>query len=452
MKKLKQNLYIDCSATYYLGINTGIQRVVRNIVKRTTLIAEKNGISCIPVVSRFGEFWQSEQFRVLHVSSETLNSMVRRGSSISVRLEAHEKAVLKQCEQFKGLIVYAYAISAIRRLVRYAGYAILQTPFLTAWVAGRIQRLQPGPGDLLLMPDAFWAYDVLSPLQKKRYKHLAVIPMIHDLIPLTHPQYCDANFIRTFRKLLPKLCRRASAFICISHATRQTLQQFLLEGNLMREHDLPMALWYSGSDLASEPDAGIDKLPIRDEIRIADASQLRYLMVGTIEPRKGYDYVFHTFSALWEEGRTDTLVIVGRIGWMCEALLQSMLQSPYYERYLFVYTDANDRELDHLYRTASALIFASRVEGFGLPMVEAMQNGLQIIASDIDVFKEIGGNYPKFFKVGDQEALKTIIINFDPATQRHDSLSSWYTWDEAAFELMTTTIRLAKTYNAEWPQ
>lgn len=443
MKHFDQTLFIDCTATYYLGLNTGIQRVVRNIVKRARTIAQENDIDVIPVVSKFGQFWQSEEFEKLNVSSAPVKSMVKSGSAIAIRLESHEKSVLKRTETLPPLIVYAYVVSAMRRLLRYAGYALLQAPFVGAWATGRVKRAKPKPGDVLLMPDAFWAFDVISPLEKPRYRVLDVIPVIHDLIPLTHPKFCDANFIRVFERILPKICARSSGLICISNATRHALDSYLSSENLTREHQLPKAIWYSGSDLASEPDAGIEKMELRESIQALSNAGSSFLMVGTIEPRKGYDFLFETFTKLWESGRQEHLIIVGRVGWMCEDLIQQMERSRYHGRLLHVYIDANDRELNYLYKSANALIFASRAEGFGLPLVEAMQHALPVLASDIEVFREIGGDSIDYFRVDDPESLIRAVIQFEETKHEPKKPAPWHSWEEATERLLTTTIDVA---------
>lgn len=442
MKPTRHTVYIDCTATYHLGTNTGIQRVVRNIVKRATRTSGRSHVRCVPVVAKYGQFWQAGDFDALHVSSVSQTAAPRKPHAIAARLDAHEKAVLGHCARFKGLLVYAYGVSALRRSLRYWGCTVRQLPFARAWLTGRMKRVRPIPGDILLMPDAFWAYDVISPLFKRSYSAWSVIPMIHDLIPLTHPEYCDARFTHGFRELLPRLCRVADAFICISHATQRRLQTYLSDAGMTRQQALPMAVWYSGSDLSSEPDAEIDRLPLRQAVRETPAPGTRFLMVGTLEPRKGYDYVFDAFTSFWNDGGTDSLIIVGRVDSLCEPLLQRMRQSPNHGRFLFVFTDANDRELSHLYRNAHALIFASRVEGFGLPLVEAMQNGLRVIASDIDVFREIGGDHLTYFTAGDANALKQTLVDFAP-NDPGASTGSWHTWDEAATELIASAVRLS---------
>ena len=100
----------------------------------------------------------------------------------------------------------------------------------------------------------------------------------------------------------------------------------------------------------------------------------------------------------------------------------------------------SDSELDYAYRHSSALIFASRCEGFGLPLVEAMQYGLPVLASDIPVFREIGGDYPIYIDTRDHRPLYDAIRGFDaknaevPRAQRNPR--AWLSWSDSARMLL----------------
>jgi alpha-1,2-rhamnosyltransferase len=117
-----------------------------------------------------------------------------------------------------------------------------------------------------------------------------------------------------------------------------------------------------------------------------------------------------------------------------------MRSHPEHGRRLFWFEDGSDAELDFAYRHAAALIFASRFEGFGLPLVEAMQYGLPVLASDIPVFREIGGDYPDFFQPGDELAIYDAVRRF--ADSRISSPNKtrtpkpWPSWTDSARMLL----------------
>lgn len=69
----------------------------------------------------------------------------------------------------------------------------------------------------------------------------------------------------------------------------------------------------------------------------------------------------------------------------------------------------SDRELSHLYKGAQALVFPSLMEGFGLPVLEALRAGCPVIASDIPVFHELFGSTLAYFNPHDENSLVTIL-------------------------------------------
>jgi alpha-1,2-rhamnosyltransferase len=106
---------------------------------------------------------------------------------------------------------------------------------------------------------------------------------------------------------------------------------------------------------------------------------------------------------------------------------------------LFWFEDGSDAELDFAYRHAVALIFASHCEGFGLPLVEAMHYGLPVLAADIAVFREIGGDYPDFFQAGDERAIYDSVRGFASRRSESDAThtpESWLSWADSARMLL----------------
>jgi glycosyltransferase involved in cell wall biosynthesis len=128
-------------------------------------------------------------------------------------------------------------------------------------------------------------------------------------------------------------------------------------------------------------------------------------MVGTIEPRKSHAQVLDAFELLWQRGSDAMLVIVGRPGWMTAAFVARLRAHPEAGKRLLWIEDATDEMLERLYESCSALILASRGEGFGLPLVEAAQRGLPIIARDLPVFREVARDHAFYFADDAPQAL-----------------------------------------------
>ena len=101
------------------------------------------------------------------------------------------------------------------------------------------------------------------------------------------------------------------------------------------------------------------------------------LMVGTVEPRKGYDNALAAFDHLWSKQSSTAphLVIVGKPGWKTTELQSAIEAHPELGRRLHWIRDASDEALSELYKRSSGLLLASKAEGCGLPVLEAAVHG-----------------------------------------------------------------------------
>jgi glycosyltransferase involved in cell wall biosynthesis len=123
-----------------------------------------------------------------------------------------------------------------------------------------------------------------------------------------------------------------------------------------------------------------------------------FLMVGTIEPRKSHAQALAAFEVLWKRGIDANLVIVGKQGWMVEALIDRLRDHPERDRRLFWLQQIDDAFLTSVYDASSCLILASRGEGFGLPIIEAAHRKLPLVLRDIPVFREVAGEHAMYFE------------------------------------------------------
>jgi len=131
-----------------------------------------------------------------------------------------------------------------------------------------------------------------------------------------------------------------------------------------------------------------------------------FLVVGSIEPRKNHTFILDAFERFWDAGGRGTLLIVGAHGWKNEAFLDRVKHHPKNGGELILLRSANDADLNFAYQNASALVIASQVEGFGLPIVESFQYGLPVLCSDIPVFREIADGKATFFDLSDPDHLE----------------------------------------------
>lgn len=164
-------------------------------------------------------------------------------------------------------------------------------------------------------------------------------------------------------------------------------------------------------------------------------------MVGTIEPRKGYDVALTALERLWAAGTSATLTIVGRYGWGVPEIAQRIESHPEFGRRLRWLRQATDEEVQSCYELADALLFCSHGEGFGLPIVEAAQHGVSLILRDLPEFREVAGD-GAFYFTGDAEGLATALrewvalANSGNAPRPSDDIA--ISWQESAAQLFHT--------------
>ena len=177
-------------------------------------------------------------------------------------------------------------------------------------------------------------------------------------------------------------------------------------------------------------------------------SRLSFLMVGTIEPRKGHLQVVKAFDKLWKEGADINLVIVGHEGWkgLPENMRRNIPQTLEYIRThpnngsnLFLLEGISDEYLEKVYDSSVCLIAASYGEGFGLPLIESAQRKLSIIARDIPVFREVSGEYAYYFSGHAPENLASKILDWQDLYKQGKHPKSdgmpWLTWAQSAEQL-----------------
>ena len=162
----------------------------------------------------------------------------------------------------------------------------------------------------------------------------------------------------------------------------------------------------------------LDKLiageSIEKELEVLFQTNRVYLSVGAIEPRKNHKYLLDAFDLVWKECPETVLCIVGKKrGWLNDAIMKRIKTHPLFKKNLFLLNSVSDNALAYCYNHSKALIFPSLLEGFGLPIVEALHYGLPVFASNIPIHKEVGKEFCAYFDLDNPANLSQIIINIE---------------------------------------
>ena len=267
------------------------------------------------------------------------------------------------------------------------------------------------------------------------------IAVIYDLIPLTHPQFCEQTLTNALHYWFEAGKRYLDGYIAISKTVQKSLQDYLI---LIDAQVAPERLgyFYLGADV--EKCEGQARLELKNSL----SKQASYIIVSTIEPRKNHQYVIETFNQLWQENIKVNLHIVGWVGWKVESLIQSIKSHPQFNKRLFLWNDLDDAELVYCYRNSKALVFPSHVEGFGLPIIEAQHYNLPVFVSDIPIHKEVGGDSVTYFNIKDTADLKNKIYDVESGHRILKKMGSsrWeqFTWKNSTKMLTQEIQRIIK--------
>jgi glycosyltransferase involved in cell wall biosynthesis len=274
------------------------------------------------------------------------------------------------------------------------------------------------------------------------YQHLRdlgvkVYFVIHDLLPIQFPHYFRAGSTDDHHRWL-SIISQADGVICVSRTVADQYVDWLAQSGVLRLRPLAIGWSHNGADLTvSAAHSGLSQASQAALTALSNGPS--FLNVGTIEPRKGHTQVLAAFERLWDSGHDLRLVIVGRPGWKVEELLEKLRHHPKLGSLLFWLENVSDADLDRIYGACSCLIAASEGEGFGLPLIEAAQHKLPILARDIPVFREIAGEHASFFKGRTPEALADAVAEWLKlrAQNRHPHSEGmpWLTWAQSADRL-----------------
>ncbi|MBB5514398.1 glycosyltransferase involved in cell wall biosynthesis [Rubricella aquisinus] len=211
--------------------------------------------------------------------------------------------------------------------------------------------------------------DDLSRMRARGVAQITV--MIHDVIPILYPHWCDAGAAARFAARLRAVAAHADRMLYVSQPARGEVEAIMSAwGDVLDGHVIP---------------PGIDVPPIT---RVPERG--RFLMLGTVEPRKNLSLLLDIWPDLAAEGAV--LDVVGHAGWGSAPLVSRCRATPG----VTYHGALPDAEVHALLARADALLFPSLAEGAGLPVGEALGIGLPVIAHDLPCLKDLFGEAPHY--------------------------------------------------------
>lgn len=317
------------------------------------------------------------------------------------------------------------------------------------------EPIDPQLGDVLLGLDI--SGDFLVQAESAglfaRYRDLGVSVqwMVHDLLPIRMPGVFPEGACINHARWLRSISNFDGA-VCVSSTVAEDLASWREEVCIIQDQRRPYKISWShhGADMGSSASS----LGLPDDAQSVLkqlSSRPSFLMVGTIEPRKGYLQTLEAFSQLWRDDIDVNLVIVGREGWIglpdemrrdIPETIARVRNHPERNHRLFWLEGISDEYLEKVYAASTCLIAASYGEGFGLPLIEAAQHNLPIIARDIPVFREVAREHAHYFratKPGElADSVNEWLTLYQAAKQSETVAMPWLTWKQSAAKLSHT--------------
>jgi len=322
------------------------------------------------------------------------------------------------------------------------------------------RHVEPQAGDIFLSVDL--AYNITPALREEvvrfRASGAAIYFVIYDLIPLMYPEWFHGtnawfegnDYLALFNYWFECVSEEADGLICISDSVRQDLRAWLAKHKPKREVLPQLEYFHLGSDITeSVPSMGLPD-DAQEVLARLEASST-FLMVGTLEPRKGHELALDAFEQLWAEGADVDLVFVGRVGWKIERLISRLQAHPMRGKRLFWLEGVTDEYLRRVYDSSSALLGLSLAEGFGLPLVEAAHHRLPLIVRDIPVFREVCGNAATYFTGSSADDLHALLVSWLAARKSGRCIlpdgMEVLSWADSAKQLMGAVGRMLGNEN-----
>ncbi len=210
------------------------------------------------------------------------------------------------------------------------------------------------------------------------------VAFVYDLLPVDQPQFFRPIEATLHPRRNRNIAHRAAGVVVSARVVEARFKAFAAENG---RADIPVCV-------ARLPVSPVfeTQTPAPPELAGVDY----FVVCGTIEPRKNHLLLLNVWRALGARGEAPKLVIIGKRGWLNENVVDMMARCPTLAANVIEAAGLSTPGLRRLMAGARALLMPSFGEGFGLPVAEALVAGAPVIASDLDVFREVGGDAPDY--------------------------------------------------------
>ena len=248
-----------------------------------------------------------------------------------------------------------------------------------------------------------------------------IVNLHYDLTPVLFPEYFASTLLAVFEDFVRAHETHAERILCISPTVADAL---------VRHAGRPLP--------TTVVTLGVDHLRPEQEEPAGARVRRTLVHVGTVEPRKDVDTIIDAFESLADEFDDVDLLLIGREGWKAEKTAGRIRGHALYGRRLRWLDNASDEHLAQAYAAAFCVLVASRYEGYGLPVAEALARGCVVVSTDGGALGEVAPGLVDHVPVGDGAAMAAAVrayLTDDKRWQdRRAAVRRWVapSWDHCA--------------------
>ncbi|MBV9987570.1 MAG: glycosyltransferase family 4 protein [Chitinophagaceae bacterium] len=359
-------------------------------------------------------------------------------------------AIFLQKGQLEGYGQYAREIT--RRLVQqhpeHEFIFIFDRPYDPEFVfADNVIPVVTGPAARHALAFKYW-YDVKAPLALRKYKpdvwlqpygfcslstSIPQILIVHDLAFKHHPDFIAWHHRSYYQAYTGRFLKKAAHIITVSEFSKQDI----ISRYATASEKISVAPGAARAEFV--PVSWQEKQSIKDQF---SSGTEYFLCTGGIHPRKNLMNLLKAFSLFkkWQHSNMK-LLIAGRLAWQYEEIVEKLKTYKYRDDVVLTGYLPDD-QLARLTAGAYAMVYPSWFEGFGLPIVEAMQAGVPVIASNTSSMPEAGGEAALYADPADPDSIaKHMLSLYRDETFRSKLIEAGYeqakkfSWDRSAQQI-----------------
>ncbi len=336
--------------------------------------------------------WPKRPTGIQRVVSEMVEGFHRAGLGVRLLYYGRRTGLLAELS-YEGY----------RRHVELLTLGNARSAQLRRWSLSRAVYAPPRPaklhrGDTVLVLGGYWTRrELLRTLRKRQGEGFLVHHFVHDVLPLTDPQFFPPEESIRFARYMREAFALSTSVITSTRANAEEVDRLTRRGQLpsVPVHVVPLG----DSDL-------LRVNPLAPPLSLPASGYL--LVVGTLEIRKNHRVLYEAYRLATADGTVlPPVVVVGQRGWLVEETLTLLTRDPRLRAHVLFAEEASDAELTWLYRNCLFTLYPSLAEGWGLPVRESLSFGKVCVTSETPTIREIAGGLAVHVPPLDPRALLT---------------------------------------------